>query len=53
MESGEGRLTFQWSDGVNFSPHQLSPIVIILINNEKLELFVCEFMVLEEIEPGD
>lgn len=47
VEAVENRYTLQCSDGVNFSPHQFFPIVIIPTNDEKPDLFVCEFMVLE------
>ncbi|XP_009947556.1 PREDICTED: FRAS1-related extracellular matrix protein 3, partial [Leptosomus discolor] len=47
VEPVEDRFTFQCSDGVNLSPHQFFHIVIIPINDEKPELFVHEFMVLE------
>uniref|UniRef100_A0A8C4U5I8 FRAS1 related extracellular matrix 3 n=1 Tax=Falco tinnunculus TaxID=100819 RepID=A0A8C4U5I8_FALTI len=47
MEPVEDRFTFQCSDGVNFSPHQFFPIVVIPTNDEKPQLLVHEFMVLE------
>ncbi|NXV83743.1 FREM3 protein, partial [Atlantisia rogersi] len=47
LEPVEDRLTFQCSDGMNFSPHQFFPIAIIPTNDEKPEILAREFVVLE------
>ncbi|KAG1928449.1 FRAS1-related extracellular matrix protein 2a isoform X1 [Pimephales promelas] len=47
VEPVEDRFTFRCSDGVNFSERQFFPIVIIPTNDEKPEIFMREFVVME------
>ncbi|XP_051542064.1 FRAS1-related extracellular matrix protein 2-like isoform X3 [Myxocyprinus asiaticus] len=47
VEPIEDRFTFRCSDGVNFSERQFFPIVIIPTNDEKPEIFMREFVVME------
>ncbi|XP_051539722.1 FRAS1-related extracellular matrix protein 2-like isoform X4 [Myxocyprinus asiaticus] len=47
VELVEDRFTFRCSDGVNFSERQFFPIVIIPTNDEKPEIFMREFVVME------
>ncbi|KAI1883643.1 hypothetical protein AGOR_G00233680 [Albula goreensis] len=47
VEPVEDRLTFRCSDGINFSERHFFPIVIIPANDEKPEIFVREFVVME------
>uniref|UniRef100_A0A669EDI1 Fras1 related extracellular matrix 3 n=1 Tax=Oreochromis niloticus TaxID=8128 RepID=A0A669EDI1_ORENI len=47
VEPVEDRFTFRCSDGINFSEHHFFPIVIIPANDEKPEIFVREFVVME------
>ncbi|KAK2823406.1 hypothetical protein Q7C36_020006 [Tachysurus vachellii] len=47
VEPVEDRFTFRCSDGVNFSGRLVFPIVIIPTNDEKPEIFMREFVVME------
>ncbi|XP_030648642.1 FRAS1-related extracellular matrix protein 2a isoform X2 [Chanos chanos] len=47
VEPVEDRFTFRCSDGVNFSEMEIFPIVIIPTNDEKPEIFMREFVVME------
>ncbi|MBN3297142.1 FREM2 protein, partial [Amia calva] len=47
VEPVEDRLTFRCSDGINFSERHFFPIVIIPTNDEKPEIFIREFVVME------
>ncbi|KAM4796083.1 FRAS1-related extracellular matrix protein 2 [Rhinophrynus dorsalis] len=47
VEPVEDRLTFQCSDGINFSQKHFFPIVIIPANDEKPEIYMREFVVME------
>ncbi|KAM4807701.1 FRAS1-related extracellular matrix protein 3 [Rhinophrynus dorsalis] len=47
VEPQEDRFTFHCSDGIHFSPRHFFPIVIIPTNDEKPEIFIREFIVME------
>ncbi|KAF6724623.1 FRAS1-related extracellular matrix protein 2 [Oryzias melastigma] len=47
VEPIEDRFTFRCSDGINFSERHILPIVIIPANEEKPEIFIREFVVME------
>ncbi|KAM8843174.1 FRAS1-related extracellular matrix protein 3 [Synchiropus picturatus] len=47
VEPVEDRFTFRCSDGINFSERHFFPIVIIPANDEKPEIYVREFVVME------
>uniref|UniRef100_A0AAV2LIU3 Calx-beta domain-containing protein n=1 Tax=Knipowitschia caucasica TaxID=637954 RepID=A0AAV2LIU3_KNICA len=47
VEPTEDRFTFRCSDGINFSERHFFPIVIMPANDEKPEIFVREFLVME------
>ena len=47
VEPVEDRFTFRCSAGINFSDRHFFPIVIIPTNDEKPEIFVREFVVME------
>ncbi|KAG7471211.1 hypothetical protein MATL_G00122010 [Megalops atlanticus] len=47
VEPVEDRFTFRCSDGINFSERHFFPIVIIPSNDEKPEIYMREFVVME------
>ncbi|XP_061888272.1 FRAS1-related extracellular matrix protein 3 [Entelurus aequoreus] len=47
VEPVEDRFTFRCSDGINFSDRHFFPIIIIPSNDEKPEIFIREFIVME------
>uniref|UniRef100_A0A8C5LW09 FRAS1 related extracellular matrix 2 n=1 Tax=Leptobrachium leishanense TaxID=445787 RepID=A0A8C5LW09_9ANUR len=47
VEPVEDRLTFSCSDGINYSQKHFFPIVIIPANDEKPEIYMREFVVME------
>lgn len=47
VEPVEDRFSFRCSDGINFSEQHFFPIVIIPANDEKPEIFIREFVVME------
>ncbi|XP_078078434.1 FRAS1-related extracellular matrix protein 2-like isoform X2 [Mustelus asterias] len=47
VEPVEDRFTFRCSDGINFSQRHFFPIVVIPANDEKPDIFMREFVVME------
>ncbi|MGH0133606.1 UNVERIFIED_CONTAM: hypothetical protein FKN15_053458 [Acipenser sinensis] len=47
VEPVEDRFTFRCSDGINFSQRHFFPIIIVPANDEKPEIFMREFVVME------
>ncbi|XP_075470485.1 FRAS1-related extracellular matrix protein 3 [Ascaphus truei] len=47
VEPLEDRFTFRCSDGISFSQRHFFPVVIIPTNDEKPEIFIREFIVME------
>lgn len=47
VEPVEDRFSFRCSDGINFSEQHFFPVVIIPANDEKPEIFIREFVVME------
>ncbi|KAG9348448.1 hypothetical protein JZ751_002183, partial [Albula glossodonta] len=47
VEPVEDRFTFRCSDGINFSERHFFPIIIIPSNDEKPEIYMREFVVME------
>ncbi|KAM4702076.1 FRAS1-related extracellular matrix protein 2 [Discoglossus pictus] len=47
VEPVEDRLTFRCSDGINYSQKHFFPVVIIPANDEKPEMYMREFVVME------
>ncbi|KAM6972363.1 FRAS1-related extracellular matrix protein 3 [Aplochiton taeniatus] len=47
VEPVEDRFTFRCSDGINFSERHFFPVIILPANDEKPEIFIREFIVME------